>query len=94
MQKKQFYIIFTIFLINCNLKENINSESTLSFSNVTIPAGLGDFKHNNGAFGEKWFPEPMGPGGGFIDFNGDGWDDLLMVNHSSWENDDNQKFSA
>lgn len=51
----------------------------LHFTNVSRQAGLGGFIHENGAFGAKWFPEPMGAGGGFIDYNGDGYEDLLLV---------------
>ncbi len=50
-----------------------------SFSEMTNEAGLGDFKHENGAFGKMWFPEQMGSGGGFIDYDGDGWLDVLLV---------------
>ena len=94
MLLKNIYIAFIIILFSCSPKNNDISKSSLSFKNVTISSGLGDYKHNNGAFGKKWFPEPMGPGGGFIDYNGDGWDDLLLANHSSWENDKEKKFSA
>ena len=94
MLLKNIYIPFIIILFSCSPKNNDISKSSLSFKNVTISSGLGDYKHNNGAFGKKWFPEPMGPGGGFIDYNGDGWDDLLLANHSSWENDKEKKFSA
>ena len=94
MRLKYIYIIFFIFFTGCNQKVSLSSEPSLSFTNVTISSGLGDYVHNNGAFGKKWFPEPMGPGGGFIDYNGDGWDDILMVNHSSWEDDQEKKLSA
>ena len=94
MLLKNIYIAFIIILFSCSPKNNDISKSSLSFKNVTISSGLGDYKHNNGAFGKKWFPEPMGPGGGFIDYNSDGWDDLLLANHSSWENDKEKKFSA
>ena len=94
MRLKYIYTIFFIFFTGCNQKVSLSSEPSLSFTNVTISSGLGDYVHNNGAFGKKWFPEPMGPGGGFIDYNGDGWDDLLLANYSSWENDKEKKFSA
>ena len=51
----------------------------LHFTNVTQQSGLGDFRHENGAFGAKWFPESMGSGGGFIDYNNDGFEDILLV---------------
>ncbi len=50
---------------------------------VTRSAGL-DFSHNNGAFGKKYLPETLGPGCAFIDYDGDGWQDILLVNSMSW----------
>ncbi len=49
------------------------------FSDVTEEAGLGAFQHETGAFGEKWFPETMGAGGGFLDYDSDGILDVLLV---------------
>lgn len=49
------------------------------FTSVTKQAGLHTFRHVHGGFGDKWFPEIMGSGGGFIDYNGDGWLDILLV---------------
>ncbi len=60
------------------------SNSGLAFTDVTEQAGLGDFRHVTGAFGETWFPESMGSGGGFIDYNGDGWADILLVGGGVW----------
>ena len=53
------------------------------FSDVTEAAGLAEFRHTNGGFGEKWFPEIMGSGGGFVDFDGDGWLDIVLVGGGS-----------
>jgi len=55
------------------------------FTDVTERSGLGAFQHITGAFGQKWFPESMGSGGGFIDYNGDGWQDILLVGGGSWD---------
>ena len=60
----------------------------VSFEDVTGPAGLDDFRHQTGAFGEKWFPETMGSGGGFIDYNGDGRLDILLVGGGVWAESD------
>ena len=49
------------------------------FTDVTEESGLGDFQHETGAFGEKWFPETMGAGGGFLDYDSDGILDVLLV---------------
>ncbi len=58
--------------------------STLpQFSDVTAAAGI-RFRHNNGAFGRKYLPETMGSGGAFLDADGDGWQDVLLVNSKNW----------
>jgi len=51
--------------------------------NVTTAAGI-DFRHNSGAFGAKYLPETLGAGGAFLDYDGDGWLDILLVNGMDW----------
>src|SRR5690349_16781513 len=51
----------------------------ITFRDITAQAGI-HFVHNNGAFGKKYLPETMGPGCAFIDYDGDGWPDILLVN--------------
>jgi len=53
------------------------------FEDVTRTAGI-HFVHNNGSFGKKWLPEAMGPGVAFIDYDNDGWQDILLVNGMDW----------
>ncbi len=50
---------------------------------VTAAAGL-DFRHNNGAYGGKLLPETLGAGCAFIDYDADGWQDILLVNGMDW----------
>jgi enediyne biosynthesis protein E4 len=50
---------------------------------VTAHAGL-RFAHNNGAFGGKLLPETLGSGCAFLDYDGDGWQDILLINGSDW----------
>lgn len=52
-------------------------------TDVTVAAGI-DFRHNSGAFGAKYLPETMGPGCAFLDYDGDGWLDILLVNGMDW----------
>jgi hypothetical protein len=52
-------------------------------SDVTGAAGL-NFHHNSGAYGAKFLPETMGPGCAFLDYDNDGWLDILIVNGSDW----------
>jgi hypothetical protein len=49
------------------------------FADVTDSAGI-HFVHDNGGFGRKWMPETTGAGCAFLDYDGDGWQDLLLVN--------------
>ena len=58
--------------------------SGATFVDVTDPAGLGDFVHETGAVGQEWFPETVGAGAGFIDYDGDGWTDILLVGGGVW----------
>ncbi len=55
----------------------------VKFTDVTNTAGI-HFVQNNGAFGKKYLPETMGSGGAFLDYNGDGWLDIFLVNGSNW----------
>jgi hypothetical protein len=52
-------------------------------TDVTAQAGL-NFRHNSGAFGAKYLPETLGPGCAFLDYDNDGWLDILLVNGADW----------
>ena len=55
------------------------SHAQIHFRDITTQAGI-HFTHNNGAFGKKWLPETMGPGCAFIDYDNDGYPDILLIN--------------
>ena len=55
----------------------------LRLADVTAAAGL-QFHHNSGAFGGKLLPETMGAGCAFLDYDADGWQDVLLVNGMDW----------
>jgi enediyne biosynthesis protein E4 len=55
----------------------------IEFTDVTAQAGI-HFKHNSGAFGKKYLPETMGSGVCVIDYDNDGWPDILFVNSMDW----------
>jgi len=55
----------------------------IEFTDVTAQAGI-HFKHNSGAFGKKYLPETLGAGCAFIDYDNDGWQDILLVNSMDW----------
>jgi hypothetical protein len=61
----------------------IAARAQRTFRDVTAQAGI-RFTHNNGAFGKKWLPETMGPGCAFIDYDNDGYPDILLVNGEDW----------
>ncbi|MGA8151970.1 MAG: CRTAC1 family protein [Terriglobales bacterium] len=52
-------------------------------TDVTGPAGI-RFRHNSGAFGGKFLPETLGSGCAFLDYDGDGWQDILLINGTDW----------
>jgi hypothetical protein len=54
------------------------------FTDATLAAGLGKFRHQTGAQGRFWFPETMGAGGAFVDYDGDGALDIALVQGSPW----------
>ncbi len=55
----------------------------IEFTDVTAQAGI-HFKHNSGAFGKKYLPETLGNGCAFLDYDNDGWQDILIVNSAAW----------
>src|ERR1035441_10101297 len=55
----------------------------VTFRDITRQAGI-SFVHNNGAAGKKWLPETMGVGCAFIDYDNDGYPDILLVNGKDW----------
>lgn len=55
----------------------------IRFTDVTEQAGI-HFRHNSGAFGKKYLPETMGSGVCVLDYDNDGWQDILFVNSKDW----------
>jgi hypothetical protein len=53
------------------------------FTDVTTPSGI-QFHHNSGAFGGKFLPETLGSGCAFLDYDRDGWQDILLINGADW----------
>jgi hypothetical protein len=60
------------------------------FTDVTAAAGI-QFQHNSGAFGGKFLPETLGSGCAFLDYDNDGWQDILLVNGMDWPGHKRQK---
>jgi enediyne biosynthesis protein E4 len=53
------------------------------FADVTESAGI-RFQHNSGASGGKLLPETLGSGCAFLDYDADGWQDILLINGMDW----------
>ncbi|HZU25652.1 MAG TPA: CRTAC1 family protein [Bryobacteraceae bacterium] len=53
------------------------------FTDITSAAGI-HFTHTAGKAGHKYLPETMGSGVAFVDADGDGWPDILLVNSCPW----------
>ncbi len=59
--------------------------SNLGFRLTDVTAGAGiAFHHNSGAYGRKLLPETLGSGCAFLDYDGDGWQDILLINGMDW----------
>jgi hypothetical protein len=59
-------------------------------TNVTAAAGI-QFQHNSGAYGGKLLPETLGSGCAFLDYDQDGWQDILLVNGMDWPGHQKQR---
>jgi hypothetical protein len=78
-----FILVFAALLIAQTRTSAAPEISSIQFRDVTQQAGI-HFTHNNGAFGNKFLPETMGPGVAFIDYDNDGWPDIFLVNGMGW----------
>jgi hypothetical protein len=70
-----------------------DAASAVQFVEATAPAGL-KFVHNSGRAGKKFLPETMGSGGAFVDLNGDGWLDIVLINGKDWTPKGKRSLSA
>jgi hypothetical protein len=61
------------------------ADANLGFrlTDVTAAAGI-QFQHNSGAYGGKLLPETLGSGCAFLDYDADGWQDILLINGMDW----------
>jgi enediyne biosynthesis protein E4 len=61
----------------------VRPSGPIRFTDVTESAGI-RFRHNSGAFGKKYLPETMGSGVCVLDYDNDGWQDVLFVQSMDW----------
>ena len=74
---------FAAALASANPQKELHSGLTFRFADVTSSAGI-EFRHNSGAYGGKLLPETLGSGCAFLDYDADGWQDILLVNGVDW----------
>src|SRR5262249_52164198 len=79
MRRVLLSLIFGVFVLQ-GLR---GAGPSIQFTDVTKSAGI-TFNHYTGAFGKKYLPETLGPGVAFIDYDGDGWQDLFFANGMDW----------
>ncbi len=81
------YLTAWLFLVVAQLvranAETKNEIPTVKFTDITTTAGI-KFLQNNGAYGDKLLPETMGGGVAFLDYDNDGYQDLLLINSTYW----------
>ncbi len=83
--------LLTGLLFGCGRKYNAvnhvgrarGSVPAFHFVDVTAQAGIA-WRRSDGAFGGKLFPEAAGGGGAFLDYDNDGYQDILLVNGDWW----------
>ena len=56
----------------------------LAFRDITRTSAI-SFVHKNGARGDKLLPETMAGGGAFLDYDGDGLQDIYLVQSGPWQ---------
>ena len=78
-----FAALRLVYVLSAGLTCSLVQAQQIHFRDVTAQAGI-RFVHNNGAFGKKWLPETMGPGCAFIDYDNDGYPDILLVDGEDW----------
>src|SRR5450432_1276792 len=92
MKRREFIVAGGgLALGNAFAPRNIfSAQLGFSLADVTASAGL-QFQHNSGAFGGKFLPETLGSGCAFLDYDNDGWQDILLVNGMDWPSHKRQK---
>jgi len=74
---RKIVAVLFLFSIGCY------PQAPVRFTDITQSSGI-HFVHHNGAFGSKYLPETLGPGCAFIDYDNDGYPDILFVNGQDW----------
>jgi hypothetical protein len=85
MDRREFLRYVSASLPLWGLRAGAPAQASAPFTliDVTGEAGI-QFRHNNGAYGGKLLPETLGAGCAFLDYDNDGWQDILLVNGMDW----------
>ena len=75
---------FAAVLLSVTLAGARVAAGRVAFTDVTAASGI-TFTHNSGRAGKKYLPETLRSGVAFLDADGDGWLDLLLVNGKDWQ---------
>ena len=73
-------------LVQPEVQRKESDPPRVAFRDIAQESGL-IWSHTNGARGDKLLPETMGPGCAFFDYDGDGDQDILLVNGTYWPDD-------
>ncbi|HZP81812.1 MAG TPA: VCBS repeat-containing protein, partial [Chthonomonadaceae bacterium] len=78
-------LLFGLLLTGCTPRPSASRSAApvapaanIVFADVARTAGL-NCTRANGGFGKKWMPETVSGGGAFLDYDNDGWLDILIV---------------
>ena len=89
MTRSQFNALLILVLLVCTLparpqvrNKPMTRPSAITFEDVTQKAGI-TWVHNNGRSDERHLPETVGAGCAFIDYDNDGWMDIVFINSGS-----------
>jgi enediyne biosynthesis protein E4 len=77
------FVVAVLTFLSADVLAQSRPSGPIQFTDVTAQARI-KFKHNSGAFGRKYLPETMGNGVCVLDYDNDGWQDILLVNSMEW----------
>ena len=70
--------LFILFVVICTTLSPLAGHA-VTFVEVAEASGI-DFKHTDGESGKRLFNEQYGSGGGFFDYDNDGYLDIYLIN--------------
>src|SRR6185503_19875336 len=77
------WIILPVLLLAAGWAAVAPTAGDVKFTDITAASGV-KFTHHSGRAGKKFLPETLGSGGAIFDADGDGWQDILLINSKDW----------